>query len=118
MNTVLSRRGIQVEATKLAQWRLNRIALLRILFGMVWGIDAWFKWQPDFVNNFTTFLAGAQDGQPWPIHHWIRSAINTAGIDRADVCLAVMARASAGSARYIATVAVQRSQLVPRPTCF
>jgi hypothetical protein len=34
-------------------WRLNGIDLLHILFGVVWGIDAWFKWQPDFVNNYT-----------------------------------------------------------------
>jgi thiosulfate dehydrogenase (quinone) large subunit len=64
-----------------AQWRLNGIGLLRILFGIVWGIDAWFKWQPDFVNNFTTYLTGAQDGQPWPIHHWIQFWVNTVGID-------------------------------------
>jgi len=63
------------------QWRLNGIGLLRILFGIVWGIDAWFKWQPDFVNNFTTYLSGAQDGQPWPIHHWIGFWVNTVGID-------------------------------------
>jgi nitrite reductase (NO-forming) len=65
----------------LAQWRLNGIAFLRIVFGIVWGIDAWFKWQPDFVNNFTTYLTGAQDGQPWPIHHWIGFWVNTVGVD-------------------------------------
>jgi hypothetical protein len=64
-----------------AQWRLNGIGLLRILFGIVWGIDAWFKWQSDFVNNFTTYLTGAQDGQPLPIHHWIQFWVNTVGID-------------------------------------
>jgi hypothetical protein len=26
-----------------APWRLTGIGLLRILFGVVWGIDAWFK---------------------------------------------------------------------------
>ena len=77
---------IEMETTKqadsaFAQWRLNGIGLLRILFGIVWGIDAWFKWQPDFVNNFTTYLTGAQDGQPWPIHHWIGFWVNTVGID-------------------------------------
>src|SRR6266702_7464875 len=76
MNTDFIKEEIEMETTKLgpgpmAQWRLNGIGLLRILFGIVWGIDAWFKWQPDFVNNFTTYLTGAQDGQPWPIHHWI-----------------------------------------------
>jgi thiosulfate dehydrogenase (quinone) large subunit len=73
--------AIKPRAGAFAQWRLNGIGLLRILFGIVWGIDAWFKWQPDFVNNFTTYLTGAQDGQPWPIHHWIQFWVNTVGID-------------------------------------
>jgi hypothetical protein len=64
-----------------AQWRLNGIGLLRILFGIVWGIDAWFKWQPDFINNFSTYRSGAQEGQPLFIHHWIGFWINTVGID-------------------------------------
>jgi len=86
MNTDFIKEEIEMETTKLgpgpmAQWRLNGIGLLRILFGIVWGIDAWFKWQPDFVNNFTTYLTGAQDGQPWPIHHWIVFWTNTVGID-------------------------------------
>lgn len=65
----------------LASWRLKGFGVLRIVFGVVWGIDAWFKWQPDFVNNFVTYLNGAQDGQPWPIHHWIVFWINTVGVD-------------------------------------
>lgn len=69
------------EYSPLAFWRLKGFGVLRIVFGVVWGIDAWFKWQPDFINNFTTYLSGAQDGQPWLIHHWIGFWINTAGID-------------------------------------
>ena len=68
-------------AGRLAPWRLKGIGLLRILFGVVWGIDAWFKWQPDFINNFTTYLSGAQADQPSPIHHWIGFWVNTIGID-------------------------------------
>ena len=45
------------------------------------GIDAWFKWQPDFVNNFKDYLSSAQQGQPWPVHHWIGFWVNTAGVD-------------------------------------
>lgn len=86
MNTDSIKEEIEMETNKvgpgvIAQWRLNGIGLLRILFGIVWGIDAWFKWQPDFINNFTTYLSGAQDGQPWPIHHWIVFWTNTVGID-------------------------------------
>ncbi|HEY8868391.1 MAG TPA: hypothetical protein VIM30_03270 [Candidatus Limnocylindrales bacterium] len=36
------------------------VGLLRITFGVVWAIDAWFKWQPDSINNFTAYLTGAQ----------------------------------------------------------
>jgi len=71
------------EADQLASWRLSGIGLLRILFGIVWGIDAWFKWQPSFVNNFKDYLAGAQQNQPWPVHHWIGFWINTVGVDPA-----------------------------------
>lgn len=64
-----------------ARWRLDGIRFLRILFGLVWGIDAWFKWQPDFVNNFKDYLTSAQQGQPWPVHHWIGFWVNTIGVD-------------------------------------
>ena len=69
------------EYSPLASWRLKGFGVLRIVFGVVWGIDAWFKWQPDFVNNFTTYLTGAQEGQPWLVHHWIVFWTNTVGID-------------------------------------
>jgi uncharacterized membrane protein YphA (DoxX/SURF4 family) len=69
------------ETGRFAQWRLDGIGLLRILFGIVWGIDAWFKWQPGFVNNFKDYLTGAQQGQPWPVHHWIGFWVNTVGVD-------------------------------------
>lgn len=35
----------------------------------------------DFVNNFSSYLTGAQADQPWPIHHWIQFWVNTVGID-------------------------------------
>ncbi len=86
MDTDSIKEEIEMETNKvgpggMAQWRLNGIGLIRIVFGIVWGVDAWFKWQPDFINNFTTYLTGAQDGQPWPIHHWIVFWTNTVGID-------------------------------------
>src|SRR5262252_7753188 len=71
----------EIGTGQLAGWRLSGIGLLRILFGIVWGIDAWFKWQPSFVNNFKDYLASAQQNQPWPVHHWIGFWINTAGVD-------------------------------------
>jgi hypothetical protein len=39
----------------LAEWRLKGIGPLRITFGVVWAIDAWFKWQPGFINDFADY---------------------------------------------------------------
>lgn len=69
------------EPETFAPWRLKGIGLLRILFGIIWGIDAWFKWQPGFIQGFTDYLAGAQQNQPWLVHHWIGFWINTVGLD-------------------------------------
>ena len=65
----------------LEYWRKNGIGILRIVFGVVWAIDAWFKWQPDFINSFSRYLTGAQDSQPTWVHHWIQFWINVVGVD-------------------------------------
>jgi hypothetical protein len=56
---------------KRVRWRQTGVGVLRIIFGLVWGIDAWFKWQPDFQQNFASYLTGTQNGQPPAIHTWI-----------------------------------------------
>src|SRR5712691_3597263 len=65
----------------LAGWRMQGIGLLRVVFGLVWAIDAWFKWQPDFVNNFMSYLMGAQDGQPQAVRSWIHFWHVIIGVD-------------------------------------
>ena len=65
----------------MAAWRLNGIGVLRIVFGLIWGVDAWFKWQPGFINGFSDYLSGAQQDQPLGVHHWIGFWINVVGID-------------------------------------
>jgi uncharacterized membrane protein YphA (DoxX/SURF4 family) len=52
-------------------WRLKGAGALRIAFGIVWAIDAGFKWQPGFTNNVVAYLAGALNGQPPAIQAWI-----------------------------------------------
>ncbi len=49
-------------------WRGKGIGVLRIVFGMVWAIDAWFKWQP-------------LDGQPAPAHAWINFWIHVVQVN-------------------------------------
>jgi uncharacterized membrane protein YphA (DoxX/SURF4 family) len=69
------------QATTLAAWRMKGIGILRIVFGLIWAIDAWFKWQPDFINNFTSYLTGSLDGQPGWVQWWINFWINVVKVD-------------------------------------
>lgn len=69
----------------LARWRLTVIGLLRIAFGLVWAIDAWFKWQPDFLNHFTEYLTSAQQDQPAWVAAWIGFWVDLVKIDPGDL---------------------------------
>ncbi len=59
----------------------RKFAWLRIAFGAIWGIDAYFKWQPDFFANFTDYLSGSLDGQPQLVKDWINLWIRIAGVN-------------------------------------
>jgi thiosulfate dehydrogenase (quinone) large subunit len=65
----------------LASWRVKGLGILRIVFGLVWAVDAWFKWQPDFIHNFTSYLTGSLDGQPAAVQAWINFWINIVKVD-------------------------------------
>jgi nitrite reductase (NO-forming) len=57
------------------------IAFMRIAFGLVWAIDAYFKWQPAFANNFVSYLQETYSGQPALIQSWLNIWINLVNID-------------------------------------
>jgi uncharacterized membrane protein YphA (DoxX/SURF4 family) len=57
------------------------IAFLRIAFGVVWVIDAQFKWQLAFANNFTSYIQGATGGQPAFIQTWLNFWLKLVSID-------------------------------------
>jgi thiosulfate dehydrogenase [quinone] large subunit len=65
----------------LSYWRMKGIAILRIVFGLIWVVDAWFKWQPDFINKFTDYLTGALEGQPAAVQAWINFWIRIVNVD-------------------------------------
>ncbi len=67
--------------TPLASWRLKGMGILRIVFGLVWAVDAWFKWQPDFVHNFVSYLTGTLDGQPAAVQAWINFWIRVVNVN-------------------------------------
>ncbi len=64
-----------------APWRLTGIGILRIVFGLVWAVDAWFKWQPDFISGITDYLTGAVKDQPAAVQAWINLWINVVNVD-------------------------------------
>lgn len=35
-----------------------------IIFGLIWAVDAWFKWQPEFQHNFLQIAKGGAASQP------------------------------------------------------
>ena len=72
---------MNTQVTPFASWRTNGIGILRIIFGLVWAIDAWFKWEPSFIQKFADYLAGALDGQPPDVVAWINFWINVVKID-------------------------------------
>ncbi|HEX7974184.1 MAG TPA: DoxX family protein [Anaerolineales bacterium] len=67
--------------TTLIPWRMKGIGILRIVFGLIWAVDAWFKWQPDFINKFADYLTGALDGQPAAVQAWINFWIRIVNVE-------------------------------------
>ena len=68
-------------SSQLAAWRLGGVAVLRIAFGCVWAIDAWFKWQPGFADNFTGYLTKALNGQPPAVVTWINFWLHVVSVN-------------------------------------
>ena len=48
----------------------RHVAVLRIVFGVIWAIDAAFKWQPSFAKSFMDTIASAAQGQPSWLNPW------------------------------------------------
>jgi uncharacterized membrane protein YphA (DoxX/SURF4 family) len=74
-------RQTNTDGATFAPWQLKGIGVLRIIFGVVWGIDAWFKWQPSFVDNLTSYITGALDGQPAAVGAYIHFWHHIVGVD-------------------------------------
>jgi uncharacterized membrane protein YphA (DoxX/SURF4 family) len=64
-------------------------AILRIAFGLVWIIDACFKWTPGFFNGFTGYLTAAAQGQPAFAFAWINFWLKIININPYAFALAV-----------------------------
>ena len=61
-----------VRRRSLAAPLIRRVEILRILFGVVWAIDAYLKWQPSFIRSYADDVASASQGQPDWLRPWFR----------------------------------------------
>jgi thiosulfate dehydrogenase (quinone) large subunit len=43
---------------------------VRLLFGVIWGVDAYLKWRPGYRHSFIDTLKSAAQGQPSFLHGW------------------------------------------------
>ncbi|MEI7719818.1 MAG: hypothetical protein WCI89_01240 [bacterium] len=59
----------------------KRFALLRIVFGFAWAVDAALKWAPAVRENIVSVLTQAQDGQPAFEVAWINVWVHIANIN-------------------------------------
>ena len=59
----------------------RRLVLLRVGFGVVWAIDAFFKWQPAFVGMITEYIVKGAQQQPGWLLPWFRFWKNLIGSD-------------------------------------
>jgi uncharacterized membrane protein YphA (DoxX/SURF4 family) len=50
----------------------KHVAVLRIIFGLMWAIDASFKWLPAFRSGFLDQVTAAAEGQPAFLHGWFK----------------------------------------------
>ncbi|MDE2276291.1 MAG: hypothetical protein KGK09_08350, partial [Burkholderiales bacterium] len=51
----------------------------RLLFGLLWALDAALKWQPGFLTQFMAQLTPAAVGQPAPIAAYIHAVVALVG---------------------------------------
>lgn len=63
-----------------ASWRLKGFGVLRIVFGLIWALDAYFKWQPGFHSNLDAYLSESAEGQPAAVRAWIQFWVSTIGV--------------------------------------
>ncbi|HEX3689318.1 MAG TPA: hypothetical protein VHV28_06455 [Solirubrobacteraceae bacterium] len=50
--------------------------ITRLLFGLIWAIDAYLKWQPGYRSSYISNLRSAAQGQPSWLHGWFHFWIN------------------------------------------
>jgi nitrite reductase (NO-forming) len=60
----------ELAAGQVATERRRLGSLVRICFGLIWLVDAYFKWQPSFLNGLPGILHHGAAGQPGWLMPW------------------------------------------------
>jgi thiosulfate dehydrogenase [quinone] large subunit len=66
------RRRRERAAFRTAEGLVRRVIWLRLGFGVVWALDAYLKWKPDFISQYGKDVAAAASGQPELLRPWFR----------------------------------------------
>ncbi len=51
-------------------WVYIAAAAIRTAFGLVWAVDAYLKWQPEFQGHYMDYVTGIIQGQPAWLMPW------------------------------------------------
>lgn len=60
--------GVEEPVPASASWPLG--SAVRIAFGLIWLVDAYFKWQPSFLNGLQDVMHEGATGQPGWLMPW------------------------------------------------
>ena len=64
-------------------WVDTTAGAVRTAFGLVWAIDAYLKFRPDFLSGYLGIIQGAAQGQPAWLTPWFTFWVNTISLNPA-----------------------------------
>lgn len=70
---------------EIARENRDQIILTRVLFGLLWAFEAFWKWHPYFIGHFLSYLTPAVKGQPAWIAAYISAIIASVKLIGANV---------------------------------
>ncbi len=58
-------------------WVDTAAGAVRTVFGLVWAVDAYLKFRPEFLSGYLGIIQGAASGQPAWLTPWFNFWVNT-----------------------------------------
>jgi thiosulfate dehydrogenase [quinone] large subunit len=76
--------------TGIARSTATNIACVRISFGIIWAIDAVFKYEPAFYRSLLTAVKSADAGEPGWLNSWFHSWYRIIGLDQRAFAIVII----------------------------